>query len=217
MVRFFLRILSNEPLTEWGTKRTIIVVNNQSDLRDTRFEFLKSYDVVTYLGNTGDFIHELAGQWKKRTPTGVKTKTVFLSYTIKDKEAVESLKKKIESIGNVNCWYDSREIAAGDNFDNMISKNIRNADLFIPLISANSLMHKDGFVQYEWVTAHNVNTFRKQDGNEEKFLMPIVIDDTNPYDTNVPKYFAEISIGKVPGGDANEEFLMQIKKSLQLV
>ena len=166
-----------------------------------QYEFLKNYDVVTYEGNTSDFVHELSRRWKQKNPSAVKNKMIFLSYTIKDKEAVENLKKAIEGINNVTCWYDNREITPGDDFKTEIAKNIKSADLFIPLISANSLMHKDGYVQLEWFTADNVNTFRKIDGNTGKYLMPVVIDDTNPYDNNVPKYFSELSIGKVPAGN----------------
>ena len=218
MFRFMIRFLSNEPMHEWGTKRTVIVVNDDTELRTNQFAFLEKYDAVTFEGNTEDFIHELSTRRKARAPqTPVSKKNIFLSYTVKDKEAVENLKTAIESIGNVNCWYDKREINAGDDYKTEIAKGIKSADLFIPLISENSLLHKDGYVQLEWFTADNVNTFRKIDGNKSKYLMPIVIDDSNPYDANVPKYFAELSIGKVLQGNPDPEFLKQIKDTLQML
>lgn len=217
MVRFVLRLLSNEPMHDWGTKRTIIIVNDDSDLKKNQYDFLRNYDVVIFEGNTNDFVTRLSTQWKQKNPSAVKTKRIFLSYTTKDREAVETLKKALEGIDNVSCWYDNREIQPGDDFKTEIARNIKSADLFIPLISANSLTHKDGYVQLEWFTADNVNTFRKIDGNTTKYLVPIVIDDTNPYDTNVPKYFSELSIGKVPQGNPGEEFIKQIRESLSLV
>jgi hypothetical protein len=217
MIRFILRLLSNEPMHDWGTKRTILIINDKTEARKKQYEFLKNYDVVTYEGDTHDFVHELSSRWQQRNPQSIKSKMVFLSYTIKDKDAVENLKKSIETIGNVTCWYDNREIIPGDNFKTEIAKNIKSADLFIPLISGNSLNHKDGYVQIEWFTADNVNTFRKIDGNKDKYLMPVVIDDTNPYDNNVPKYFSELSIGKVPMGNPNEEFIKQVKETLNLI
>ena len=39
MVRFILRLLSNEPMHDWGSKRTIIVVNDISDLRKCNTNF----------------------------------------------------------------------------------------------------------------------------------------------------------------------------------
>ncbi|MGH2566053.1 MAG: toll/interleukin-1 receptor domain-containing protein, partial [Ginsengibacter sp.] len=202
---------------DWGSKRTIIVVNDMSEIRKKQYEFLKNYDVVTYEGNAKDFIEELSHRWKQRNPSTVKNKMIFLSYTVKDKEAVENLKRAIEGISNVTCWYDNREIIPGDDFKTEIAKNIKSADLFIPLISANSLLHKDGYVQLEWFTADNVNTFRKIDGNTGKYLMPVVIDDTNPYDNNVPKYFSELSIGKVPMGNPDDEFIKQVRETLKLI
>jgi len=216
MVRFILRLLSNEPMHEWGSKRTVIVVNDMSEVRKQHYEFLNNYDVVTYEGDTSEFVEELSRQWQQKNPQAVKNKMIFLSYTTKDKEAVENMKHAIESISNVTCWYDNREIVPGDDFKTEIAKNIKSADLFIPLISANSLMHKDGYVQLEWFTADNVNTFRKIDGNMGKYLMPVVIDDTNPYDSSVPKYFSELSIGKVPSGKPGQEFINQVRETLKL-
>jgi len=217
MSRFALRLLSNEPMHDWGTKRTIILVNDDSDFREKQYDALKNYDIVTYEGNTNDFVKELSRQWKQKNPGTNKKKNIFLSYTVKDRDAVETLKRTIEDIGNVSCWYDKREIAAGDDFKREIAKGIKSADLFIPLISTNSLLHKDGYVQQEWFTADNVNTFRKIEGNTEKYLMPVVIDETNPYDSSVPRCFSELSIGKVLDGNAGPEFLQQLKETLNLI
>lgn len=216
MVRFILRLLSNEPLHNWGNKRSIILINDNAAIRNNQYDFLRNYDVVTYEGSTRDFVTELYSRWKQRNPAATKPKKIFLSYTVKDREAVETLKKALEGIANVSCWYDSREIAPGDDFETEIAKNIKSADLFIPLISTNSLLHKDGYVHVEWFTANNVNTFRKIDGNTAKYLMPVVIDDTNPYDNKVPKYFSELSIGKVPQGNPGQEFIHQVRETLQL-
>ncbi len=217
MNRFVLRLLSNEPMHDWGTKRTIIIVNDKSEFKQKQIDALRNYDVVTYEGGTDEFVQELSRQWKQKNPASNKKKTIFLSYTTLDRDAVENLKKNIEKTGNISCWYDKREIMAGDDFKREIAKGIKSADLFIPLISSNSLQHKDGYVQQEWFTADNVNTFRKIEGNMDKYLMPIVIDETNPYDPNVPKYFSELSIGKVPNGDAGPEFIQQLKETLNLI
>ncbi len=218
MVRFILRLLSNQQMHSWGTTmRRIVLVNDPSSLRDTQFDFLKNYKVVTYDGGTDQFVNELSDQWKKRNPSKVKNKIVFLSYTVSDKEAVENLKKAIDGISkDVTCWYDMREISVGDDFETKIAISIREADLFIPLISENSLMHKDGYVQLEWSSANNINIYRRADGRTDKYLMPVVIDDTNPYNDNVPKYFSALSIGKVPSGNPSPEFINQIRETLNL-
>ena len=40
---------------------------------------------------------------------------------------------------------------------------------------------------------------------------------TNPYDASVPKYFSELSIGKVPEGNPAPDFINQIRETLKLI
>ncbi|TMI89502.1 MAG: toll/interleukin-1 receptor domain-containing protein [Bacteroidetes bacterium] len=217
MVRFALRLLSNEPLHEWGAKRKIIIINDPSELRAEQNEFLKNYDVVTYEGDTAQFVNELHNQWKKRNPNAGKKKSIFLSYTRADIAAVESMKKAIEQLGNVICWYDNRELKPADNWLEEIVVNIRKADLFMPLISANSLAHEDGFVQKEWVQGTNEWIFRNADKKAGKYLVPVVIDDSKLYNDKISKYFdSNINIATVPQGNPGAEFLEDIKKILNL-
>lgn len=217
MTRFILRMLTNEPMHEWGTNRTIIIVNDDSEFRKKQFEELKYYDVVTYAGNTGDFVKELSEQWKKRNPDKIKNKVVFLSYTRTDTQAVENLKKGIEKIGNVSCWYDNRELEPGDDWREKIVVNIREADLFIPLISANSLEHEDGYVQKEWEQGQNEWVFRHHAKKEGKYLIPVVIDDSQLYSEKLSKFFdPQINIEKIPQGNPGDDFLVAIKKMLNL-
>src|SRR6185503_12842322 len=217
MVRFALRLLSNEPMHEWGTKRTIIIVNDPSHLRQEQNDFLKNYDVITYEGSTADFVHELNMQWNKRNPGDGKTKSIFLSYTRADMQAVENLKKSIEQIGNISCWYDNRELEPGDDWREKIVVNIRKADLFMPLISQNSLEHEDGYVQKEWMQGTNEWIFRNADKKAGKYLIPVVIDDSKLYNDKITKHFdPKINIAKVPEGNPNQEFINDIKKILNL-
>jgi len=218
MIRFALRLISNEPLHDWGSKRTIIVVNDPSDLRNEQNSFLKNYDVITYEGSTSEFVNELSSQWKKRNPHAGKTKSIFLSYTRADMQAVESMKKGIEQIGNVTCWYDKRELEPGDDWREKIVVNIRKADLFMPLISANSLEHEDGYVQKEWSQGTNEWVFRNADKKADKYLIPVIIDDSKAYGEKITKHFdSKINFTKVPQGNPDAEFLEDIKKILNLV
>lgn len=217
MVRFALRLLSNEPMHEWGTKRTIIIVNDPSGLRQEQHDFLKNYDVITYQGSTAEFVHELNTQWRKRNPADGKSKSIFLSYTRADMQAVENMKKAIEQIGNITCWYDKRELEPGDDWRERIVVSIRKADLFMPLISENSLEHEDGYVQKEWMQGTNEWIFRNADKKADKYLIPVVIDDSKLYSDKITKHFdSKINIAKVPAGNPNEEFLNDIKKILNL-
>jgi len=217
MVRFALRLLSSEPMHEWGSKRTIIIVNDPTQQRTDLNEFLKNYDVVTYEGGTAAFVNELHTQWKKRNPNAGPGKSIFLSYTRADTAAVESMKQGIEQLGNITCWYDKRELEPGDDWREKIVVNIRKADLFMPLISANSLEHEDGYVQKEWLQGTNEWIFRNAAKTEGKYLVPVVIDESKLYSDKISKHFdPKINITKVPEGKPNTEFLDDIKKILNL-
>ena len=217
MIRYILRLLSTEALHDWGTKRRIYIVNDQTDFSNRQVNFLENYKVITYKGTTLDFAKELSDRWKTQNPQQVRSKLVFLSYTRKDKEAVETLKKSIESISNVTCWYDKNDISYGDDFNDDIVLNIRKADLFIPLISANSLTHlseKEAYINKEWLSAENESIYRKNVLHVDKFLLPVVIDGTEPSNPDVPEYFSKLHTGKAPNGNPDEDFLNQLKNSL---
>lgn len=215
MVRFILRILSNEPMHVWGDNRKIIIVNDQSDISQGQYNFLKNYDVVSYEGNTNDFVNELSAKWLQQNPKKEKSKIIFLSYSRKDKDAVETLKTSLESINNVTCWYDKEEIKVGDDFKTDIILNIKKADLFIPLLSANSLENKEGYVFKEWSSADTINVCKTgEDSGIKNFLKPIVIDNSDRSNPNIPDYFRVLSIETVLNGNPDEKFLNDIKTML---
>ena len=121
-------------------------------------------------------------------------------------------------MGNITCWYDKRELEPGDDWREKIVVNIRKADLFMPLISMNSLEHEDGYVQKEWMQGINEWIFRNADKQAGKYLVPVVIDDSKLYNDNIAKHFdSKINIAKVPQGNPDQEFLNDIKKILNLV
>ena len=218
MKRFSLRLLSNEPMHEWGDRRSVIIINDNTEYRNRLIESLKNYEVVTYTGSTAEFVNELVAQWKKRNPNTVKGKSIFLSYARNDKPAVENLRTKIEQLGNITCWYDKEELGLGDNWRQRIVDGIRKADLFMPFISETSLKHEEGFVQKEWWDGVNESIRRTADKIDGKFIVPVVIDDSPLYGDNISKHFdPKINITKVPQGNPDEKFLKELKEILNLV
>ena len=213
LIRFFLRVLSNERMHNWIDRISqIIVVNDFSDYRKKQYDFLKNYNTITYEGNTKEFVEELSERWKKQNPTKVKCKTVFLSYTQKDVEAVERLKQALSDINSITCWYDKEKLFSGDNFETKITENIRDADLFIPLISENSLGQQDKYVYDEWFQAYTFSKVRR-----DKYMMPIVIDDVDLNNNIVKKFYPQTSIEKVPQGTPGLDFINRLKSNLNLI
>lgn len=220
MTRFILRLLTNEKFDIWGKERSIYIVNDNSEYRQKQFEMLQNYNVTTFEGGTEDFINELSRQWKEKNPkeknlNTVESKRIFLSYTRKDTSAVENLKKGLEQIGNIKCWYDKRELKPGDDWEKEIIVNIREADLFIPLISTSSLEHEDGYVQKEWYQGRIEWKFRGD--RERKYLIPVVIDESNLYSEKIASQFdSKLNIVKIPQGNPDGDFLNQIKEILNI-
>ncbi len=220
LMRLIFRILSNERIDNWQKRRSdMIFVNDASEFREQQFNFLKNYKVITYPGNTDEFVSELSAKWKEwimiHPP---EPKRIFISYSHKDKLAADKLFTLLSVLPHVQCWYDSSDLHAGDNFTNEIVINIDKADLFIPLLSNNSLSGENTYVKREWLTAFNADVKRKMYSPQKttKYLLPIVIDDANLGNPIIPEYFPSLSIATVPGGNADEAFIQVIKKELEI-
>lgn len=215
MMHFTLRLLANEPMHEWGQNRTIIIVNDDTDYRKKLADKLKNYDVVTYEGNTSDFVEELTRQWQQKNPDDENKKKIFLSYTRADKEIVENVKQALENMGGVTCWYDNRDLEPGDNWLEKIVVSIRKADFFLPIISNNSLQHKDGYVHKEWAQGQTEWVYRNSSNHTGNYLIPVVVDNSDANSESIAEFFdGNINRIKIEGGNPDEEFLTKIKATL---
>ena len=63
---------------------------------------------------------------------------IFLSYSRKDKEIVERLKRRFEAAG-YDVWIDVEDIRGGDQWRRTIAEAIRQADTFLLLLSSNAV------------------------------------------------------------------------------
>jgi hypothetical protein len=217
LIRFLLRVLSNQRMNTWpGENRKIIVVNDESDYRKRQFDFLKNYNAETYDGNTSEFITELTEKWAEH-PFDGKPKMIFLSYAREDEQAVENLKANLKkAVKGIDFWFDKEKMFSGNNFENKITQNIRDADLFISFVSENCLNEPSRYVVKEWERAHTFNLVMKAE-KKEKYLMPIAIDDVGLSHPILKENFPNLSIEKVPGGNISEEFINRLKVTLNLI
>lgn len=223
LARFLLRLLTSQPLSDWGKKRAIYIVNDQPGSGLAQLDFLKKYNVVTYGGNTQFFAHQLAEKWKSSSPNAPQStnstplpatkKKVFLSYASEDKLAVETLKNALETgLSNVECWYDKEFIMPGQQYMSVITENINSSDLFIALVSANSLQ-QSRFVDKEWAMASYASTLKKIKG-QSQFIVPVVIDGTDVGNLKIEEFLGT-SFGKVPQGNPEPMFITQLKEILE--
>ena len=125
--------------------------------------------------------------------------TVFLSYASADREAARVLRDALPTLG-LEVWYDESELGGGEVWDQKIRKQIRECDLFMPLISAQTEARHEGYFRREWRLAVE----RTLDiADDHPFLLPVVIDDTSQTGARVPEKFMSIQWVRVPGGQPN--------------
>jgi hypothetical protein len=121
---------------------------------------------------------------------------VFLSYASEDRSAAQTLKEALAAFG-LDVWYDESGLDGGDAWDQKIRRQIRECDLFMPLISAQTEARPEGYFRREWRLAVE-RTFDMAD--DHTFLLPVVIDDTTQAGARVPERFLSVQWLRVPGG-----------------
>lgn len=224
MMRFLYRNLSNGRLSSWGDRGAdIVIVNDKCPERDVLFEFLGKNNAITYEGNTSDFVNELNTHWAdyiKRNPP--KPKEIFISYSHKDLDQARLLVKSLSTLNNVKIWFDEHNLQSGNNYQIGITQGIVSSDLFIALISKNSVDSGDEAlvtVKGEWRQACYTNDLRKlkNGGKDLNYLMPVAIDDVDKGNALIKDFFSKLSIADVPGGNASETFISQVKQQLNII
>lgn len=69
-------------------------------------------------------------------------------------------------------------------------------------------------MQVEWILGKNQSFFKDKDN---KYLIPVVIDDVELYGEKISKHFdTNINISAVPQGNPSEKFLNDIKHLLNI-
>ena len=122
--------------------------------------------------------------------------SVFLSYASEDRSAAQTLKQALATFG-LDVWYDESGLDGGDAWDQKIRRQIRECDLFMPLISAQTEARPEGYFRREWRLAVE-RTFDMAD--DHPFLLPVVIDDTTQDGARVPEKFLAVHWLRVPAG-----------------
>ena len=94
---------------------------------------------------------------------------VFVSYSSKDQEAAETICSELES-RQLKCWIATRDIDPGDNFQEAITKAIRNAKVMILIFTKNS--NDSGEIKNELALA----------SQHQLAIIPVRVDDVTPND-----------------------------------
>ena len=226
LARFFLRLTQREPL--WKPRETLQVLAD-SQVHDQRLAlFLNHFNCETTVirdATAVEFVKELFTRWQQRHPAKpdlaaapqreglpIPEGAIFVSYARQDSEAAHQLKASLDEYG-LEVWLDQKELQPGDEYEKLIQRHIRHCALFLPVISRNTEQRKEGFFRKEWFWA--VRRLPDFTGADRKFIFPVVVDDTPPYEAQVPQEFKEFQWAFAPGGKPPTQFLENVRTTIR--
>jgi TolB-like protein/lipoprotein NlpI len=134
------------------------------------------------------------------------SKAVFLSYASQDASAARHICEALRAAG-IEVWFDQSELRGGDSWDRQIRQHIHDCTLFVPVISHTTQARLEGYFRREWKLAVD-RTHDMADG--KPFLVPVVIDDTNDQDAEVPESFRAVQWTRLPGGPTPPGFVERV-------
>jgi len=105
-----------------------------------------------------------------------RSRQVFLSYAKEDVEFARKLYAELQGKFFGKIWFDEESLIPGQNWKKEISKAIKTSDIFIALISRNSV-NKRGIVQKELKEAIDV---MKELPEGKIYLIPVRLDNVTP-------------------------------------
>ncbi len=132
---------------------------------------------------------------------------VFISYAREDLGAVQQLKAAFDAAG-IKTWFDMDRLEGGDDYDRKIQKNIARCSYFIPVLSAATERRLEAYFRREW--SYALDRTRNM-ADEAIFILPVVIDDTDPRGARVPDKFKALHIMQLPGGEPAAEFVQRVQ------
>ncbi len=205
-MRFIIRIVTNERYKDRGLGDYIVwsEINKFPKLNTFLGQFNKNIFKTEkcHEGNLKIFIDELYDKWTdvlKEQPIKYK-ETVFLSYNNPDQKWARILKNQLRAKGVRNVWFDIDDLDIGRHQEN-IENEIRKCDIFIPLISNNSLTNTRSYTRtVEWKCIEGRLSADKYYRQSTFKLVPIIIDETERSDERIPGFMREFAIWNLQQG-----------------
>jgi hypothetical protein len=230
LARLFLRMAKRQRLSD---PRDVgeVLADDHSGSDDRLVSFLQQVSVRTriYVG-AERFVDELHERWQARRRRSAAAapaaagparflpparempdQAVFISYAREDLPAVQRLKAGLEAAG-ITTWFDIDRLEAGDDYDRKIQRNVARCSYFIPIVSATTQRRLEGYFRREWSYAID-RTRNMADG--ALFILPVIVDDTDPAGALVPDKFKSLHFTPVPAGEVPAEFAARLASLLK--
>lgn len=224
LARFFLRMAKGQLGS--GTQSADYIADPRLTLDSNLVLFLQHLNRETeifYGGGAVEFVRELYNRWLSsggdRAPlhreiarrSGTGAGPVFLSYASEDLTAANRLRAGLNDAG-IDVFFSKTGLEAGDAWEPKLIRSIREASVFIPLISIHTRPSPDRrFFRKEWKLASEVaemSSFSDENG----FILPVRIDDTSSTAADVPEVFRSVQWQYLPGGRPSEDFLQRVQQ-----
>ena len=233
LARFFIRITKSRQLSQQRSESELLV-DPQLGAEPQLVLFLENFSYGTRVMpmDPRHFINELEQRWSARNPAranpganlgatalarldetesdlpDLPSGGIFISYAKEDLEAVQRIFEVLSALG-LEIWFDKDRLEAGDQYDQKIKRNIKACSLFLPIISQATQRRLEGYFRREWKLAEERSWSM---ADSVPFILPIVIDDTLPYDSQVPEAFQKVQWTHLPQGAPKPEFETQLVK-----
>jgi len=205
LARFFLRVTKRERLL-LARRKTDFVADAR--LRDEvgLKSFLKQFNAGTkvFESEASDFIDELAERWEKiagsspqpapKSRSNGEEHNVFISYAHEDSDDAKALASALRNLG-VPVWLDKPAgydeqggLIGGDKFPEKIAMQIRDAALFVPLLSRNVETVDKRFFRREWGVALDAAI---EASDATAYISPVKLDDIAQTSPHIPPGFKQ--------------------------
>jgi hypothetical protein len=219
LARFFLRTARNLELSQKRRRWDVLVGDRIAyDARRGLARFLESFSPETRIVpmTAAQFIAELATRWQAAHPVEAKksepvvreaspggrsipTGAIFLSYASEDLEAASRLADGLRSAG-LEVWFDKDALQMGEDWARSIRRGIERCSLFLPVISRQAVSEENRR-RYFWREWNDADDFARGVAPGERFIIPVVIDDTRLDQAPLPDSFKRSQGKSLPNGN----------------
>lgn len=221
--RFFLRTAKGERLSlpERDTIEVLVGSDTADDAQLAAFLAAFRPGARLLAASVEAFVGELHRRWRVAHPPagreavpaapvreGPADGAVFISYSRHDGEAAQRLAAALRGAG-VEVWFDRQELKPGDAWAQAILAGIENCALFLPVVSQNT-QREERNRAYFWREWNLADDLALGMAPGEPFIVPVVIDDTDPYRATVPRRFHAANFARLAGGQPDAEFVNRV-------
>jgi len=222
--RFFLRTAKNERLSVRRSETFEYLVGPEVAEDTALAAFLADFSRATRLvaWRPEDFVATLRQRWEERHPpeepvasasraivSEPSAGVVFISYSRQDIDAARRLARSLDASG-IDVWFDEQELKPGDAWERRILRGIETSALFVPLISQ-ATQREDRRRAFFWREWNLADELARGMAPGESFILPVAVDDTDPYRAIVPDRFNSRQWTVLPGGEPSAAFIDIVK------